>query len=89
MAPAQPVHPAGARWFTSRGRDPIAAAIAGGDDYELLFSVPARARGRWRNVVRHAHGIPLTKIGELTRDRQILLSREGSMEPLPQGFVHF
>jgi thiamine-monophosphate kinase len=88
-AAALPVHPAGARWFTSRGRDPIAAAIAGGDDYELLFSVPARARGRWRNVVRHAHGIPLTKIGELTRDRQILLSREGSMEPLPQGFVHF
>lgn len=88
-AAALPVHPAAARWFAGRGRDPIAAAIAGGDDYELLFAVPPRFRGRWRNVVRHAQGVPLTCIGELTRDRGILMIREGRQEPLPQGFLHF
>jgi thiamine monophosphate kinase len=83
------VHPGAVRWFTSQGQDPITAAAAGGDDYELLFAVPARVRGRFRGVIRHAQGIPLTRIGELTREPEVVLLRDGRREPLPSGYVHF
>jgi thiamine-monophosphate kinase len=65
------------------------AAVAGGDDYELLFSVPRGARGRLRTVIRQGRGVPLTRIGELTADRKVVLRRAGGEEPLPAGFVHF
>ena len=88
-ASAVPVHPEAAAWFTAAGRDPVAAAVAGGDDYELLFAVPRRSRGRLRSVVREARGVRVTCIGELTKDRTVVLARGGVLEPLPGGFTHF
>ena len=84
-----PLHPGARAWFTADGRDPVAACVAGGDDYELLFTVPRRARGRLRAVIREARGVPVTRIGEITADRTIGLLRDGTLEPLPAGFVHF
>ena len=55
-----------------QGHDPVRAALAGGDDYELLFSVSARVRGRLRTVIRQARGVPVTRIGELTASPAIL-----------------
>ena len=71
------------------GADPIAGAAAGGDDYELLFAVPRRARGRLATVIRQSRGIPVTRVGQLTKEPDIVLLRDGVPEPLPQGFVHF
>ena len=88
-AAALPLHPAARAWFTSSGEDAVAAAVAGGDDYELLFAVPRRTRGRLRAVLREARGVPITRIGELTDDRTVGLVRGGQLEPLPPGFVHF
>ena len=88
-ADALPLHPGAASWFTAQGRDPIAAAITGGDDYELLLAVPPRFKGRLRNLLRQARGVPITRIGELTASREIVLVRGGRPEPLPSGFVHF
>ncbi|HEX6974066.1 MAG TPA: AIR synthase-related protein, partial [Vicinamibacterales bacterium] len=82
-----PVHPGAAERFA--GRDPILAALAGGDDYELLFTSPHRHRGRLRHVTKEARGVALTRIGELTKDRAVVLTRDGRAEPLPAGFVHF
>jgi thiamine-monophosphate kinase len=84
-----PIHPAAREWFARAGEDPVGPAVAGGDDYELLFAVPARRRGRLRGVVREAHGVPITRIGALTADRSVGLMRDGRIEPLPTGFVHF
>jgi thiamine-monophosphate kinase len=84
-----PVHPGAAAWFAHNGRDAISASLTGGDDYELLFAVPPRFRGRFRGVVQHSQGVPLTKIGELTRDPQIVLGRDGQSESFPPGFAHF
>jgi thiamine-monophosphate kinase len=82
--------PDGARhWFAAQGQDPVMAALAGGDDYELLFSVPPRRHGRLRTVIRQGHGIPVTRIGELTSAPAILLKTDGVTEPLPSGFTHF
>ena len=55
-AEALPIDPAAREWWTSRGVDPVSAAVRGGDDYELLFAVPAegprRRCGRWRGTSR-------------------------------------
>jgi thiamine-monophosphate kinase len=88
-AAAVPVHPAAARWFAEQGQDALSAAIGGGDDYELLFAVPARGKGRLRNVCRLAAGLPITRIGELTAAPDVVLIRNGRNEPLPRGFSHF
>jgi thiamine-monophosphate kinase len=84
-----PVPEAARVWFRRRGVYPIAAAAAGGDDYELLFAVPRRARGRLATVIRQARGAPITRIGELTADREIILLNRGRRERMPDGFVHF
>jgi thiamine monophosphate kinase len=65
------------------------AAAAGGDDYELLFTVPRKRFGRLRHVRQQARGVPITRIGEVTAERQAVLVRDGRAEPLPTGFVHF
>ena len=84
-----PIHPGAKEWFGRRGTDPTAASIAGGDDYELLFAVAPKKRGRLRGVMREARGLAITRIGELTADRSVGLLRNGQLEPLPSGFVHF
>jgi thiamine-monophosphate kinase len=88
-ASALPIPEAARRWFESGGQEPVRAAVSGGDDYELLFAVPPRARGRLRTVVRQARGVPVTRIGELTAAPAILLKRDGTTEPMPDGFAHF
>jgi len=84
-----PIHAGAAQWFASRGEDAVSASLSGGDDYELLFAVPSRGRGRLRLVTSQARGVPITRIGELTADRSLTLNRRGATEPLPDGFVHF
>jgi thiamine-monophosphate kinase len=67
----------------------IMAAITGGDDYELLFTVRPRTRHRLRAAMRHA-GVPLTRIGVCTERRDVVLARSGgAIEPMPAGYGHF
>lgn len=82
---------AGAReWWIGRGVDPVSAALGGGDDYELLFAVPARSGGALRSVARHVSDPLLTKIGVFTKDpRELVVARAGSEDALPEGFEHF
>lgn len=88
-AEALPIEPGARQWFERGGLDPVQAAIGGGDDYELLFTVPRRGRGRLATVARQAQGVALTRIGEVTRERDIVLRRDGKQEALPMGFSHF
>ena len=88
-AGALPIPGAAREQFRQSGEDPVVAAVAGGDDYELLFAVPRRARGRLATVIRQARGLPMTRIGEITRDPAVVLVRDGMPAPLPAGFVHF
>jgi thiamine-monophosphate kinase len=63
--------------------DPLALALHGGEDYELLFTVP---RSRARRLPRNFRGTPLTVIGEITRGARVLLvrpdGREQKLSPL-------
>jgi thiamine-monophosphate kinase len=58
-------------------------ALHGGEDYELLFTVSARAR-----VPRRFEGLPLTRIGVMRRGRPGAVELDGApLEPL--GYDHF
>ncbi len=65
---------------------PIHYALSGGEDYELLFTVPPGKIGKLQTL-----GLPLTEIGEITRTRKILIvDSQGKKKPFePSGFDHF
>lgn len=84
-----PVAAGARRWFEQQGLDAATSALAGGDDYEMLFTVPARARGRLRTVLQQARGLAISRIGELTADPALSLRRDGASTPIPSGFSHF
>ena len=87
---ALPIDPGAREWWDASGIDPVNAAVMGGDDYELLFAVPAKGRGPLRSVTRHVADPPLTKIGVFTKDpREVVLTRGGKADALPEGFEHF
>jgi thiamine-monophosphate kinase len=56
---ALPIAPGVAEAAATAGRDPRELAIAGGEDYELLFTIPAE---RWDAAVA-ATDVPLTRLG--------------------------
>lgn len=89
-ADSLPIDSCARDWWTSRGVDPVIAAVRGGDDYELLFAVAPKRGGALRSVARHIADPPLTKIGVFTKDpRELVIVRGEKEEALPEGFEHF
>ena len=87
-AAALPVDEETRETLAARGGDSIAAAISGGDDYELMFTARPRTP-RLKTVVRHARE-RLTRIGVCTEARDVVLARaDGALEPMPPGYAHF
>ena len=88
-AAAMPIDAGARRWFETEGIDPLDAAIAGGDDYELLVAVPRTHRRRFAAVSRLARGVPITRIGWLTKDATLVLRTKKGDRELPAGYEHF
>ena len=88
-ATAIPVHPGARRWFAGAGSDPVEAALGGGDDYELLIAVPRRQRRALRMLARLFRGVPVTRIGELTKAPDLVLRTADGDQPVPGGYEHF
>jgi len=76
-------------WHAARGGDPLETAMTGGDDYELLFTVRPSWRGRLRGVRTRMGDLPITRIGVVTRNRDVVLSTSAGARPIPDGFDHF
>ena len=87
-ADAVPIEPDAVKWFDSQGARPLAAAMSGGDDYELLFAVRPRLRGRLSAATRHGNAA-VTRIGVCTEDRAVLVQRGSAREPITGGYSHF
>ncbi|HET7151382.1 MAG TPA: thiamine-phosphate kinase [Candidatus Acidoferrum sp.] len=65
------------------GLNPLRLAVHGGDDYELLFTVPPQKK---RLVPRTFRGFPLTPIGVITADKRIVVvDKQGRKESLDPG----
>jgi thiamine-monophosphate kinase len=76
-------------WFVARGTDFVIAALEGGDDYELLFTVPPRRERQLRQIGRLVQNLPLTRIGVVTREPGLHVIRDGRSVELPSGYEHF
>jgi len=69
----------------------LEAALHGGDDYELLFTVPVRAQKRLLDLAARLRE-PLTRIGRIAPARRgvVLVDGEGRARALPRsGYEHF
>ena len=80
-----PIHP-----IARAGVDPLALALHGGEDYELLFTAPQAI-----TVPRSIAGVPVSRIGSLYSRRKgdptiALIGLDGRRPPLAaQGWEHF
>ena len=85
-----PVTPLLARFAAAAKKDPLDLALAGGEDYALLFSVPENRVAEALEAARRGLGIRLHPIGTVTDDPGILLGREGQWrKPDRTGYTHF
>ena len=64
-------------------------ALGGGDDYELLFSVPSAARGALLRAMAGAGAPACHCIGEIVSGRGVRVVGEKGDLPLPKGWDHF
>lgn len=73
------------RKFASElGRDPVDYALYGGEDYQLLITMPAHA------AMQFCHTYGCTVVGEVTSSRGVILETRGVRKKLePKGFDHF
>jgi thiamine-monophosphate kinase len=67
---------------------PLDLALTGGEEYELLFSSPPQNIGRIADLSERLQ-LPITRIGEITREPGLLLERDGQTRPIAAtGFEH-
>jgi len=71
-----PLAPGVAEAARAAGRDPLELAATGGDDYELLFSIPAERREA-AEAAATAAGAPLTWLGEVRAGSGLILLGPG------------
>jgi thiamine-monophosphate kinase len=81
-ASALPISDAARALWRARGADAVAETVAGGDDYELAFTVRPKEARRLGAVMRALDGLKLTRIGVVTRTPGCwLVDAEGSRTP--------
>jgi thiamine-monophosphate kinase len=87
-AAALPVDQNVIRLCGRRALDPLALALHGGEDFELLFTVSAENASR---LPRKVDGVAISHIGEITAEPGRVRIREKNREwdLQPEGFEHF
>jgi thiamine-monophosphate kinase len=71
--------------------EPLRLALAGGEDYELLATLPPESVAGATAKLKQRFGTPLTVIGEITTGTSLVAVRpDGAEEPMPEGgWDHF
>ena len=81
-----PVSPALSAFCSKAGLDPLDLLLAGGDDYELLFTVPPAREGRLAEMAG-ALGVPVTRIGRVEAGAGAVLRNGEALRDI-SGFGH-
>ena len=85
-----PIADAAAAAAAALGEDPLVYTVAGGEDFELLVAVEARA---FPHLARRFHarfGRALERLGTMRADERIVMVNQGREEPLARtGWDHF
>ena len=81
-----PIHPSVGDAAGLTGKDVLEFALAGGEDFELLFSISRKNKQRLED-----QGIELTEVGRVTDTSsvRVLVSPDGTQKPLSGGYNHF
>jgi thiamine-monophosphate kinase len=88
---AIPLSPALDHFCSERGLDPLSFALSGGEDYELLFTVPVFKITKALQLPGST-GVAVKSIGRMVPAAQgiNLITRDGKRTPLKkQGYDHF
>ncbi len=85
-----PVAEAAAAAAAALGVDPVGYALAGGEDFELLVAVEARAFDHLARRFHARFGRSLERLGEARADDRVVMVNQGREEPIPRtGWDHF
>lgn len=85
-----PVAPSALAAAEALREDPRAYALAGGEEYELIFTCAARAFAHLARRFQECFGSPLHRIGTLRRERGIVIAERGEEKPVSRtGWDHF
>lgn len=68
------------------GHDPLELALSGGEDYELLASIPPERLDAAKQAVREAEGIALTRIGEVSSGGGVEIRLPDGRTAAPEGY---
>jgi thiamine-monophosphate kinase len=83
-----PISPALVSFGVVEAIDPVELAVSGGDDYELLFTVPEAAAGRLGALAAEI-GVPVTHIGAIEAGRgAVLRGPDGERDVAELGHDH-
>jgi thiamine-monophosphate kinase len=67
----------------------LSYALTGGEDYELLFTVPEAQKGALDTALSHA-GVKFVKVGQICAGHKLKLLHDGApFTPVDRGFEHF
>lgn len=71
--------------------DPVALAVSGGEDYELLATLAPTDVEPARERLGERFGVPLTRVGEIIEERTLVAVDTGGAETTlePKGWDHF
>ncbi len=75
-AEALPLHPLAQR----NAKEALASALHGGEDYELLFTAQSASK-----IPKTLGGVPVMRIGTITKARSVLLRQNGQLAELLRG----
>jgi thiamine-monophosphate kinase len=87
-AEALPIAAAAALLADELKAEPLALALHGGEEYELLLTAPPEHHARIVELSAE-FAVPITAIGEITANGRLQLERGGALEALkPAGYEH-
>jgi thiamine-monophosphate kinase len=79
-----------AQFCKAERRDPFEFVFQGGEDFELIFTVPRDLADVVERYFKECLDISLHRVGEIIEGRGILLEEDGRVSPLsPKGWNHF